>query len=238
MTAPMTYAHIAFIEGEQGQGKSVTAVAKVVDPTFANITSVRLSDGRIVKATPTNLPQVGRATFWLPDRKPFEADVPPHSCVIADSIKIYANFHLYGIRAWYVPLGLMIKYLNEGKICDGYCLCDEHYIGGNARRGMSSLVDTFRLQGFQMRKRHIEFIMLAPMQRLVDWSFRSIVTEHVICSYDEDKYEVSLTVKKKGDRKYRTLKPFYARQYWPYYSTDELVALPGQQVDKAMVEAT
>ncbi len=233
----MTYAHIAFIEGDQGQGKNTTAVAKVVDPTFANITSVKLSDGRVVKATPTTPPQVGRATFWLPDRKPFVAKIPPKSCVIADSIKIYANFHLFGIRAWYVPLSLMIKFLNEGKIHDGYVLCDEHYIGADARMGMSTLVNTFTKQGFQIRKRHIELTMMAPMQRLVDWRSRAIVTEHIICAYNEDKREITLTVKKKGDRKYRTLRPFYAPQYWQYFDTDELVALPQGQIDKAEVGA-
>ncbi len=237
MVTPMTYAHATLIEGDQGQGKSVTAVAKVVDPTFANITSVKLPDGRVVKATPTNPPQLGRATFYLPDREPFVAKVPPHSCVIADSIKIYANFHLFGIRAWYVPLRLMIKFLNEGKISDGYLLCDEHYIGADARRGMTNLVDTFRLQGYQMRKRHIDLMMMTPLQRLIDWSFKSIVTEHIICSYNEDTGEVTLTVKKKGEKKYRTLKPYDSVQYRRYYDTDELVKLSDRQVEKAMAGA-
>ncbi len=237
MANPMTYAHVTFIEGEQGSGKTNVAAAKVVDATFANITSVKLSDGREVKATPTNPPRIGKAIFYLPDRKPFVAKVPPNSCVVADSIKIYANFHFYGIRSWFMPLDTMIELLNAGIIRDGYLICDEHYIGANARRGMSNLVDTIEELGFQMRKKHINFMMLAPFKRLVGFRSRAIVTEHIMCNYDENKLEVTMTVKKKGDRKYRTMPPFYAPQYWKYFNTDELIALPETQIGKAMSNA-
>lgn len=234
---PFNYAHVALVEGDQGMGKSVTMCAKVVDPTFANVTSIVLPDGREVKAEPVNPTTVGVVRFYLPGREPFVAKVPKHCCVIADSIKIYANFHFYGIRAKFMQLADMLDGLNSGQIRDCYLLCDEHYIGGDARKGMTALVETFTIMGFEMRKRRIELIMGTPYKRLIDYRWRSIVTEHVMCSYNERTMEVTLTVRKKGDRKYRTLRPFYAPQYWGYYDTNELVPLSDSQMAKAMAGA-
>jgi hypothetical protein len=237
MANPMAYAHVVFIEGDQGSGKNTVAVARLAEKTFANITSIRLEDGRIIKATPTNPPRVGRAKIWLLNREPFVANVPPKSCAIADSVKIYANFHLYGIRASFMPLDAMIEYLNEGYINNGYVVCDEHYIGGSTLRTMSNLVSTIGDLGFQMRKRHVEFMMLAPYKRLVGYRNRSIVTEHIMCSYDEDKHEITITVRKKGERRSRTFPPFYAPYYWPYFNTDELIQIPQSQISKALASA-
>lgn len=237
MNKPMTYAHATFIEGDQGGGKSVTAVAREVDKTFANITSVKVLDGRVFKATPTNPPQIGKATIWLPDRKPFVAKLPKHSCAIADSVKIYANFHFYGIRACYMTLDMIIEFLNDGTITDGDVICDEHYIGGNSHRRMSNLVGTIEQLGFQMRKRHINYTMIAPYRSLVGSGGRVIVTEHIMCTYDEKKCEVTLTIKKKGERKFRTLPPYWEPQYRPYYNTDELISLPQDQIGKAIIGA-
>lgn len=233
----MAYAHVVFIEGDQGSGKNTVVVARLAEKTFANVTSIKLADGRIIKATPTNPPRVGRAKIWLPNREPFVAKVPPKSCVIADSVKIYANFHFHGIRASFMPLDAMIEYLNEGYINNAYVVCDEHYIGGSTLRTMSNLVSTIEDLGFQMRKRHVEFMMIAPYKRLIGYRARSIVTEHIMCSYDEDKHEVTITVRKKGERRSRTLPPFYAPYYWSYFDTDELIKIGQSQISKALASA-
>lgn len=237
VTQPFAYAQVTLVEGDQGQGKNFFMSARVVDATFANITAVKLPNGEVVKATPLSPVQIGKARFWLLDRKPFVDKVPDGSCVMADSVKIYANYHLYGIRAKYLQLYEIIEGLNEGYIVDCYLLVDEHYIGGDARAGMSVLVRTFTQQGFQMRKRHVKLMMATPLQRLIDLRSRAIVTEHVICSYDGKKYEHTFTMKKKGERKYHTTPPIYAPQYWKYFDTDEQVPLPEGQVNKAIMGA-
>ncbi len=237
MVQPFEYALATLVEGDQGSGKNWFMTARVVDATFANITAVKLPNGEIVKATLLSPMQVGKARFWLPDRPPFISKVPTGSCVIADSVNIYANYHLYGIRAKYVTLAQIIELLAAQIIVDCYLLVDEHYIGGDARGGMTAVVKTFSEQGYQMRKRHVKLMMAAPIGRLLDWRFKSIVTEHIICEYNKEKQEHTFTTKKKGERKYHTTPPIYAPQYWKYFDTDEQVPLPESQVNKAIMGA-
>jgi hypothetical protein len=58
-----------------------------------------------------------------------------------------------------------------------------------------------------------------------------------MCSYDEDKHEITITVRKKGERRSRTFPPFYAPYYWPYFNTDELIQIPQSQISKALASA-
>ncbi len=237
VSQPFAYAHVTLVEGDQGQGKNFLMSARVVDATFANVTAVKLPNGVMVKATPLSPLDIGKARFWLPDRPSFVDKVPKGSCVIADDIHIYTNYHLYGIRMKYLHLYEIIEGLNEGYIADCYLLVDEHYIGGDARAGMSVLVRTFTEQGFQMRKRHVKLMMATPLQRLIDLRSRAIVTEHVICSYDDKKQTHSFVMKKKGERRYHTTPPIDAPPYWKYFNTDEQVPLPEGQVNKAIMGA-
>jgi len=151
-----------------------------------------------------------------------------------NTIKIYANFHLYGIPAVYLPLHRMIQYLNSGLIRDAYLLVDEGYIGGNSREGMTALVGVITKMANQIRKRHLHFYIATPNSRDLDWRFRWAKTENIMCSYDSKTKMITVMIKNKHKYKRPRIITYYASQYWKYYDTDEQFKIPEGQIAKAL----
>lgn len=191
MVAPLNYAPIHIVEGEQGCGKSNTIVARAVDA---------------YKKDPT--------------------------------IRIYANFHLYGVRAMYLPLPVMIEYLNTGLIREGYLLIDEGYIAGNAREGMTALVRLVMKLSNQIRKRHLHLYVATPNARQLDWQLRWAKTESIICSYNPKNKMITLVIKNKHKYRKPRIVSYYAPLYWKYFNTDEQFELPDSQIAKAIAGAS
>ena len=185
----MSRAEICIIEGEQGAGKTNTAVAKVKDAS---------------------------------DKDP--------------NIKIFANFHLYGIKYVYANLGTIVEHLNSGLITEGYIIIDESYIGGDARMGMTLMTRILTWFGSQIRKRQLHLILIAQHGRMIDYRFRLFMTEHILCSYNEKTYVITLTIVKRGEKKKR-VHTYYAPQYWKYYNTNELPQIPEAIIAKTLLTA-
>ncbi len=150
------------------------------------------------------------------------------------TLKIYCNFHLFGIPYVYLPLHIMIQYLNSGLIRNAYLVIDEGYIGGNAREGMSSLVRVITKMANQIRKRHLHFYIATPNARQLDWQFRWAKTENILCSYDDKTRMITVMIKNKRKYKRPRIITYYAPQYWPYYDTDEQFKIPEGQIAKAL----
>ncbi len=241
---PFTYAPISLVEADQGQGKSNTIVARVVDATYAKMTSIKLfKDGKEfyeVKASPVlnerGKPIIGLATVYFPNKEPYEIEVPDEACVIAESVKVFANFKLYGIRYVYCDLATILENLNTDLLLDAWVLIDEAYIGGDARNSMNLLNQILTKFGMQIRKRHIHLMVCYPMGKMADLRYRLANTEHIMPNFNPKTNEITLTVKKKG-QKMRTLPPYYAPLYWRYFDTDERFRIPEKQIGKALAEA-
>ncbi len=235
---PFTFAPIALIVAEQGGGKSTIATARAVDDTFAHVTRVRLESGYEVKASPAlndkGKPIIGYVTVHFPDKESFVAEVPEGACVIADSVRVFANYHLYGIR--YVPcdLATILEYINTGLIVDGWILIDEAYIGGDSRNSMNLLNQIITKFGMQIRKRRLDLIVCYPLDKMADLRFRLIRTERITCHYDEKTQEITAEIKR-GKEKKKTI-TFWAPLYWPYFNTEERFAIPEKQISKALRE--
>jgi hypothetical protein len=236
---PFTSAKIALIVAEQGQGKSTFLTARVVDDTFANVSSVKMPNGYEVKASPAlnekGKPMVGYATIHFPDKKPFMAKVPTGASVIAENIKIFANYHLYGIRSFYVDLAFMLEHINDDLFLDAWLLVDEGYIEGDARNSMSVLNQIITQLGMQMRKRRVRFMIAYPLNKMADLRYRLVRTEYVTCTYNEVTYEVTAEIKRTNEKK-KTV-TFFAPLYWAYYDTEERFKLPESRINKALKDA-
>lgn len=236
-TTPFAFAPITIIEGEQRSGKSETAVTRVVDVTYENMTHIKLKDGTIIKADPVlndeGYPMIGFAKINGKRMK-----VPNGSCVIAEDIKIFANFHLKGIRYVFMPLSSIIEHLNDGSLKDCYLIIDEAYIAGDRREGLSPLVKTISKLGWQIGKRHIHFIMCLPDSSVLDLRLQKIETEHIVCSYDEFTRKITMFIKNRKRYKKTREVSYYAPLYWKYYDTDENFELPNIQLARALASVT
>ena len=238
---PFTYAPITIIEGEQRSGKSETAVTRMVDPTYANLTSVKLASGVVVKAEPVlnkmGYPIIGIARLWLPGQEPKILKVPPKSILRADGIKVIYNGHLYGVRYAHMKLPEIIEHLNDGTIRDCYLTVDEAYIGGDRRDGLSPLVKTISKLGWQIGKRHIHFTMCLPDSSVLDLRLQKVETEHIVCSYDDSRHRITMFIRNRKKYKRPREVSYDARTYFKYFNTDENFELTDVEIARAIAMA-
>ena len=240
---PLTYARVTIIDGDQGSGKSMSAVAIGVDATFEGMTEVRLKDGTVVKAEPVRNKQgfalIGYGRLWI-DGKPRTMKIPPGSIVRADGVKVIYNGHLFGIRYAHMELADIIKHIgkkDDTTLNNAILIIDEAYIGGDRREGLSPLVKALSKLTKQLRKRHIHLVMCTPDSSELDLRFQKIEVEHIACSYDEDIHEVTKIMR--NPKKFRGLKEvsYDGRTYRKYYDTDEIYELPDVQLQRAIAMA-
>lgn len=237
---PLSYASVTIIDGEQGSGKSMSAVQTVVDESHKYMTSIKLADGTIVKAEPVlskrGYPVIGYARIWQPN--PRIMKIPNGSIIHTDgAVRIIYNGHLWGIQYAHMELKDIIEHLNDGTIRDCFLIIDEAYIGADRREGLSPVVKAISKLTKQLRKRHIRLIMCTPDSTELDMRFQKIEVEHIVCSYDDDTKLVTKFIR--NPKKYkRTREVSYdSRLYRKYYDTDEIFELSEIQIERAMAMA-
>ncbi len=221
-TQPFHQANVTLIEGEQGCGKSNTAVGMVVDDYFNDCVRIYL-EKQGIDAEVKGYDRKNRIARIKKDGK-IKLIRIPQKYELKSPMKIFANFHLCGIPFVFIPsFPHLLKWLKMGLIGDCWLLLDEYYVGGNARDSMSAFGKEMEKQSYQMRKLAAKVVIITPHARLIDKWTRLTPTKHIICSYDEKKREITLTVKKKGERGSKILPPYDATQYWPNYFTNERI---------------
>lgn len=147
--------------------------------------------------------------------------------------RILANFILYGIKYVYADLATIVEYLNSDLIRDGYVIIDEAYIGLEAREGMAALNKILGYLSLQAGKRRVRLIVIVQHGRMIEWRIRWLASEHIICTYNDKTYMITLQIKKKGDKSVRRIS-YYAPQYWKYFDTEEVMAIPDSKLAKAL----
>lgn len=152
------------------------------------------------------------------------------------SIKIFTNFKMYGIRHVHLTLPMMVEYINSKLLKDGYLIIDEAYIGLEAREGQSMLTKVITYVGMQSGKRRLHLIIIVQHGKMIDWRYRWLMTEHIICRYNEKTRMVTLTIKNRRSKKNRTVS-YYAPQYWKYFDTEEIFDIPDSKLAKALAGA-
>jgi len=165
------------------------------------------------------------------------------TAIIADAylssnkqLKVFANFHLYGIKYVLADVAKIMEYLNTGLVENAIVAIDEGYLDTESRRSMSlmNILFTWFLQ--QARKRHIDLYVLTQDQRFIDWRFRKIMRVKIFCErYDELTKMVHLTITD-NDRKTERKLSYYAPQYWKYYDTNEIPHIPEPIIERALAK--
>ena len=252
---PLHYAPVTIVEGEQKSGKTCFCVTRVVDPTFKYLTAIKLYNGTpkgiTVKAEPVLKPNgyavINWAKIWLPNSPtPKIMPVPPKSILIADGVRIFANFHLKGIRYRYMTEKEIIVHLNDGTITGmplskddpvkvAFLIIDEAYMAGmDRRRSLDGLSVVMSHLGNQFAKRHLNVMIALPNANYLGFRITDLETEHVVCTYDEFREEILARIQAR--KKYKTPRavPIKARQYFKYYNPDELKQMSGNDLASAL----
>lgn len=245
---PFTYAPITIVEGEQKSGKSNFCVARMINATYSKLDELVMPSGEIVKASPVlnnnNFAVIGYAKIWTPNAKIIK--VPPHSILRASRVRLFANLHLKGVKYAYMPLVSIIEHLNDGSITglsddnsvdEAFLFIDEAYLALDRRDGLSPLTKAVTKMGYQIAKRHLNVMFALPEASVLDLRTQGIETEHVICSFDEDRQEITASIKARKKYKQPRDITYDARQYYKYYNADEQHALSNQTMTRALEAA-
>lgn len=238
---PFSHAKVALIRGEQGSGKTNTLTGIIVDKYFKHLCGIQAPDGKVFMAKCHSSLLDGLDYHEYVDLLVPHPDGGtvlqtiklPEDFVPLSTLRIFVNYHLFGLQYVYCRVGDIVEWINSGLIRNGILGIDEAYLSNDARRSMDNLSIVLTQYSQQLRKRQLETYVLVQHGRLIDWRWKWVAHEELSCKYNEQTYKIEVTQKflKKGRQK--TFK-YYAPQYWKYYDTNELPEMPQMYIDKVI----
>ena len=223
---PFTQAEVTLIEAPQGGGKSVTATARsIVDPYFKDCARIYFSEVLKLDYTLISYNWQTRVAKMKTSYGEVKYIAIPKEYKLRSTLKIFCNYHLYGIPYVYCPsFRHILKWIKNGFIRDGILIIDEAYMGMNVREGMGRLGRELAKQNNQFRKMKLKVVLITPMGRLLDWTARLIPTEHITCEFNDATGEVTLNIsKKEKGRKIVKEVTYDSRPYRRFYWTNERI---------------
>ena len=229
---PFSSAKVCLIEGEQGSGKTATAVARLVDAYFQDCVRVYCLEKFGIECRPLSYSNSTRVAKIKYNKQIKILKIAP-DYALHSPMKIFVNFHLYGIpyatkldettgERRPPTFAELLEWMKKGVITSGKLTIDEYYMGANAREGMGRLGRELAKQSNQYRKMKLEVTLITPMARLIDWTARILPTEHIFCSYNEITGMVTLRIRKRGQQGVKQVS-YDSRPYRKYYWTNEQI---------------
>ncbi len=219
---PFTEAHVTIIDGEMRSGKSCTATARIVDAYFKDCARVYCEAVLRIKCEVKSFDRVSHVAK-IRYNGGLKLVRIPQDYKLWSPMKIFCNFHLYGIPYIFLPsFQTAATWLKQGKIINAWFVLDEAYVGLNARSSMASLGKEFASTYQQFAKMQLDVIIITPMAKQIDWIARTIPTERIHCEYNGKTSMITLTIRKKGVQGERKV-DYDSRQYRKYYKTNERI---------------
>lgn len=221
-------ADIRILTGPQGSGKSITGVAYPVDDYFEHAKAIFPSGNKypIVSTFPYYLCKTGDGRVLRLPR-----DFKEKGISIISPIKIFANFHLYGIRYAFTDMPMMIKNINSPLITDAWFLIDESFMI-DKRNSMTQVGKIIAQFGATIRKRRLHLLIMVQYKSFAELRLRIFATQTILCEYDKGAHYVNLTISRKGEKKKRSVS-YNSMPYRRYYDTYELIPIPEHVIERA-----
>lgn len=219
---PFTEAHVAIVEGDQRQGKTSSAVARIVDAYHNDCVRLYCQNILHIECVPKGFNYKTRMAKIKYKGLLKRLEIPKEY-KMRSPMPIFSNVKLYGIPYYFAPsFRHILAWLKQGIITNCWLLADEAYVGMNARSSMQALGKELANQYWQFGKMQLDVIIVTPMARLIDWELRTIPTEHIRCQYNPKTEKITLAVRKKGVQGERKL-DYDAPYYWRFYDTNQRI---------------
>lgn len=219
---PFTEPKNTLITGEQRSGKTMTAVAKIVDRYQHRAIAIYLEKEGMTDFIVQGYDNRNRTAKIFVKGKIKIIKIPESYKLVSD-IKIFANFHLFGIKAVYCPsYNFIASALKTDFISDGILAMDEYYIGDFNREGMNRVARELAKRSNQYAKKMLEVIVITPLANQLGWKARLDPTEHIETEFDKKTKIITCRVKKKGVQGTKIV-TYDSMRYRRYYWTNETV---------------
>lgn len=250
LKTPMDYADIRLFFGDQGQGKSITTVACVIDDVYKYVTHIVSPEGEMVKANALNESEqiylqspiskggLGIRYNNLKHMRIFNDDgtkskivaIPPTYSILSP-VKVFANRTFYGIKYMPFDLGQFISYINTPLMTNGWIVLSESVLISK-KDTMSHVGRFMEWFGAECRKRHLRMAVDMQYRKMLQSTFHLYATTNVECSYDPETTIVTLDVNDSSPTMAST--SYLSYGYRRFFNTDEHMEIPQYRIDKAM----
>ena len=246
----MDEADVRIVTGEQGSGKSTTAVALVVDDCFENVKGVIAPSKSYMKASTLNdsdlfiiddIPFLKgtqipynphkHIRLYSPHNNDSKIIAKPRDFVIDSTVKVFSNFKFYGIRYMMVDLPMIIENMNTEVFRNAWIILDESFMT-EKRDTMSNVGKMMAWFGAQARRRNLHLVIIAQYMNMVQSRFNLFARTRVLCSYDKHTHMIDIEVNDSSEVMQST--GYFAPEYWKYFKHDELVKVPQYRIDKTL----
>lgn len=226
------------VEAPMGGGKTNSVSGLITDDCFAGIYSIESPSGMIYPCSPytilsdPNYPQtLGDMIVRLQCEDERLVKIPP-DFKINTSVKIFANYHLYGLPYVYADFKTVLGLMNTDTMKGCKWVIDEGWLGADARKGMSPLTILITQYAQLMRKMEIDLYWITQHARFLDWRIRYIAKRKILTKYNKETNICRLLIQDlvKGTEK---VGHYYGPIYWRYYDTNEVPPMPDSVVAKA-----
>ena len=243
---PATFADIRLINGEQRSGKSTTGVAFAADDYYDHLEAIVSPSGEFIKAKVLSkedklyLRKCGVAPNIFKYVRVFSDDGVqskiikiPQGFLVKSPVKIFANFHLYGLWYAYISLVDIIQYINTTLFHNSWVLSDESVMN-DARNSMEIAGKLSVALGATIGKRNIHMCLMVQYNEMIERRYRLFHTMRALCSYDATAKVITCDMKKRGE-------PAFSYDYWEpnyrrFFDTNELVPVPQYKIDRTLAK--
>ncbi len=241
---PPSYADVRLIMGDQRSGKNNTAVAYAKDDYYAQLNGLVAPNGHLFTARGLDradkeylkecqiFPDVFKyVRVFTPDSKQSKVVCVPQGWTVASPVKIFANFHIYGMKAAYVEITDLLQYMNSDLFTNAWVLSDES-AWTDPRNSMTSVGKLVAQFAATIGKRNVHFCQLTQFNNMIELRLRLFATMTVLCSYDERTRMITCEIKERGKQSKSV--SYYAPRYWMNFNTSERVRVPEMQIARAL----
>jgi hypothetical protein len=225
-------AFCTLIEAQMGGGKTNTVTGLVSDDYVSNMYTIASPSGYNYPVKNCRIDATTGNIVAKLDCEDNRSVYVPKDFETFSTTKIFANYHLYGVKYVYASFGEVLRFINTDIMKDSKWIIDEGWLGADARRGMSPLTILITQYAQLMRKLNIELFWLTQHARFLDWRVRYIAKRKILTKYNKDTHMIRLLIQDlvKGTEK---VVSYYAPTYWRFYDTNEVPPMPTNLIKSA-----
>lgn len=219
---PFNEPQVTLITGGQRSGKTETAVAKIVDASDNEAVEKFCFDTFGIKVHCIGYDRKSRIAKVKIGIKNRLIKIP-ETYTLKSPLKIFCNFHLFGVPFHYCPSFMyIVNGLKSGLITDGYLVLDEMYMGSFNRESGGLTTRKLAQLSNQYAKGMLKVIMIAPLASQLSWEQRLAPTEVIETEYNKFTQQVTCHIKKKGVPGVKVVS-YDGRRYRRFYWTNEKI---------------
>jgi hypothetical protein len=241
---PATLADVRLITGDQGQGKSTIAVGFIIDAYYSQLNAIVSPNGEKIKSSPLSendkkyLRKVGvypnalKYVRIYSENEQSKIIKVPRNFMVLSPVKLFTNFHLYGVRYVRHYLADIVENINTDLYDDAWVVLDESS-ETNSRRSMEAL-NKLAVESFfsSIRKRKSHLITIAQFNRQLEVMLRLFQTMSVTCSFDKNTNFITAEISKRGEPPFSV--DVYGHNYWRFFKSDEKILARQDKLDRAL----